>query len=201
MLVTQLNSKGDFRKGTKGAKAKIIQQCLKNAGYNLGKHGIDSSWGGDTDEAFRLFQKDHGLEVDGWAGDNTLYELMFYFYPHFRKEEFKCKCGKYCNGYPVKLDENLLVFLEKIRSKLGNKSININSAIRCKTWNKIVGGVSDSRHMEGKAVDFNAVNSNSLKESQVANSVVGSKGAVLRYITKNFVHIDTRGTRTRVTYK
>ena len=178
---------------------KEIQILLNKSGVNL---VTDNILGAKTKAAIKEFQQAHGLVVDGKPGPITQYELMFYKYSHFRKDEFKCKCGgKYCNGYPVKLDENLLIFLEKIRSELGNKPIKINSAIRCRQHNKNVGGVFDSMHIKGKAVDFTSNSVDSLKESQVADKIVGGKGAVLRYISKNFVHIDTSGTRTRVTYK
>lgn len=203
MLITQLNKNGDLRKGTKGIAAMLIQTCLIIAGYDLGtfgpnKDGIDESWGGVTDKAFREFQEDHGLKVDGWAGDETLYELMWYYFPHFRKEEFKCKCGgRYCNGYPVRVNENLLVLLEKIRKEGGNKSININSGIRCKTHNKNVGGSYKSQHMTGQAVDMKC--SIGVTKLWSISNKININGGIGRYNTH--VHIDTRGYRSRWDYR
>ena len=203
MLITELNKKGDIRRGEKGIRARLIQICLKNAGYDLGKFGpkkdgIDDSWGGVTDKAFRAFQKVHGLRVDGWAGKESLYELMWYYYPHFRKEEFKCKCGgKYCNGYPVKVDENLIVLLEAIRKEIGNKPINLNSGIRCNQHNKNVGGSPTSQHKLGKASDIRS-SVGVTKVWQVANKL-NTKGGVGRY--KTFTHVDVRGRKTRFDYR
>ena len=74
---------------------------------------------------------------------------------HFKRSEFKCACGgKYCNGYPAgTTSAKLLNILEKLRSYYG-KPITITSGQRCKTQNKLVGGISTSTHMKGKAADF-----------------------------------------------
>jgi zinc D-Ala-D-Ala carboxypeptidase len=52
-----------------------------------------------------------------------------------------------------KLCENLL---QPLRDKLG-QPIKVNSGFRCKRVNKLVGGVSSSQHIEGKAVDIEGV--------------------------------------------
>lgn len=74
---------------------------------------------------------------------------------HFKKFEFKCKCGgKYCNGYPAgNTNAKLLTILEKIRAHYG-KSVTIRSGQRCKRRNAQVGGVSNSAHTKGKAADI-----------------------------------------------
>jgi hypothetical protein len=74
---------------------------------------------------------------------------------HFKKAEFKCKCGgRYCNGYPAgNTSAKLLTILEKIRAHYG-KSVTIRSGQRCKKRNAQVGGVSNSMHTKGKAADI-----------------------------------------------
>ena len=72
-------------------------------------------------------------------------------YKNFRKEEFKCKCGK-CDGYGKGIASSLLDALQKLRDKYG--SINISSGYRCVEHNKRVGGSKGSKHMEGRACDF-----------------------------------------------
>ena len=121
---------------------------------------------------------------------------------HFRKEEFKCKCGgKYCNGYPSNgIDQNLLVLLEKIRAEVNRlyplkgkeRGVNINSGYRCPTHNKNVGGSTNSQHKQNpcKAADIyvNRVTSKQLGEicdRLNLNGGVGLGG-------KNIVHVDTR---------
>lgn len=62
-----------------GKKAKLhvhwMQSRLKELGYDLGKYGIDSSFGNDTLKALKKFQADRGLVVDGYCGALTSKEL------------------------------------------------------------------------------------------------------------------------------
>lgn len=75
---------------------------------------------------------------------------------YFERSEFKCKCGgKYCNGYPAEPDERIVRIADQLRKNLG-VPINIVSGLRCKTWNAIQGGVSNSQHMYGEAADIYA---------------------------------------------
>lgn len=75
---------------------------------------------------------------------------------NFRPEEFKCGCGK-CNASIeyVDMDCSLIFILQAVRDKYG-KSVNITSGFRCYTYNKsLPGAVTNSRHLSGKAADFN----------------------------------------------
>ena len=86
-------------------------------------------------------------------------------FKNFEFRELKCKCGgKYCNGYPTGFSYELLSQLQNIRNHFG-KAVIITSAVRCKQHNKNVGGVSNSKHTLGKAVDFyvKGVSYNTLK--------------------------------------
>ena len=75
-------------------------------------------------------------------------------FKNFTYNEIKCKCGgKYCNGYPAGFSYELLRQLQDIRNHFG-KAVIITSALRCPTHNKNVGGVKNSKHTQGKAVDF-----------------------------------------------
>lgn len=51
-----------------------MQKRLKELGYYSGK--IDNSFGPQCQRAVRQFQKDKGLKVDGFAGANTVRELL-----------------------------------------------------------------------------------------------------------------------------
>lgn len=53
------------------AEVKEVQQQLKSLGYSLGSYGVDGSYGQDTYNAVRAFQKAAGLSVDGVAGPKT----------------------------------------------------------------------------------------------------------------------------------
>ena len=73
---------------------------------------------------------------------------------YFTREEFRCKCGgKYCSGFPAEPQEGMVRALDTVRAHFG-KAIIPNSGVRCPTHNANVGGVSNSRHLSGKAVDF-----------------------------------------------
>lgn len=73
---------------------------------------------------------------------------------NFKLEEFKCGCGrKYCSGYPVVLNAQLLINLQTLRDEIG--PMTISSGLRCQKYNdSLDGSISNSKHVQGKAVDF-----------------------------------------------
>lgn len=73
---------------------------------------------------------------------------------YFTRAELKCKCGgKYCNGYPAEPQELLVRLAERARVHFGAPAHNV-SCLRCTTWNSLQGGVVNSRHRTGKAMDI-----------------------------------------------
>lgn len=64
-------SKRELHLGDKGEDVKQLQKDLIELGYDLGIWGADGDFGNDTDKAVRAFQKNNGLDVDGWVGKNT----------------------------------------------------------------------------------------------------------------------------------
>ena len=75
-------------------------------------------------------------------------------FKNFTMSELKCKCGgRYCNGYPAGFSYELLRQLQDIRNHFG-RAVIITSAVRCTQHNKNVGGVTNSKHLDGRAVDF-----------------------------------------------
>ena len=75
---------------------------------------------------------------------------------YFTRREFACKCGGLCDGYPTEIDRRLLMMADRVREKLGVPCL-ISSGLRCSRHNANVGGVANSRHLTGKAMDFCAV--------------------------------------------
>jgi uncharacterized protein YcbK (DUF882 family) len=69
---------------------------------------------------------------------------------NFSRSEFKCKCGV-CRCDTV--DSKLLEILIDVRERF-ERSVKINSAHRCVSYNKRVGGTTKSQHLLGKAADI-----------------------------------------------
>lgn len=144
----------------------IYEYAKKELNENGDKLDVDGIIGEATINAIKNFQAAHNLSVDGVVGLNTALELWgkelitpvkvkdWNLYPNFTKDEFKCQCGgAYCNGYPDEIDTALVEMLQAIRNKY-NKPLIITSGVRCKQHNYNVGGVGNSRHINGKAADF-----------------------------------------------
>jgi N-acetylmuramoyl-L-alanine amidase len=60
-------------RGSKGAEVTELQKKLTQLGYSVGI--TNGNFGPTTEAAIRSFQKDHGLKVDGLAGEKTIKEL------------------------------------------------------------------------------------------------------------------------------
>lgn len=65
-----------------------------------------------------------------------------------------CQCGgKYCNGAPALLNEQLLINLQRVRDKFG--PVTITCGLRCKRYNdSLTCSVPNSAHTRGKALDI-----------------------------------------------
>jgi len=148
------------------------KQCLlRYLGYY--DDDVDDVWGTNSKNATKDFQKANGLVDDGVFGAKTKAKILDHVakgtgfkktvtttvdswndIKHFRKEEFACKCGgKYCKGYPVQPQLKLIRVADAIREKAGVEA-TVTSGIRCKQHNANSGGVANSRHLSGKAMDF-----------------------------------------------
>lgn len=146
------------------------KQCLLNyLGYDTG--GVDGLWGAKSKSATAAFQAAYGLQSDGVFGDATAARILEVVasgeqpaedstgtfwddIKFFTREEFRCQCGgKYCDGFPAEPQEKLLRAAEKVREHFG-APMTVSSGVRCPTHNAAVGGVSNSRHLSGKAMDY-----------------------------------------------
>ncbi len=142
------------------------KQCLlAYLGYYQG--GIDGIWGQQSRAATREFQEDYGLADDGNFGDMTevkILEVICRGCPedqnwweeieYFDRREFACKCGQ-CSGYPAEMSRELVECADRMRKAFG-VPITVSSGLRCVPHNARVGGVSNSRHLSGRAMDFSA---------------------------------------------
>lgn len=156
-----------------------IQCLLQYLGYYT--ITVDGIWGPGSEQATKDFQAAEGLDDDGIPGKLTQAALLdavangrfkaadttqpdseetgtealwWNDIKYFTRAEFRCKCGgKYCNGFPAEPQEGMVRAIDNVREHFG-KAFTPNSGVRCPTHNANVGGVSTSRHLYGKAVDF-----------------------------------------------
>lgn len=184
------------------------QNLLAYLGYYVGK--IDGIWGTLSKTAMDSFKADFkGLDVPNIpenAPEKALKHAVAYdlfktepvkeetgtFWDkieYFDRSEFKCKCGgKYCNGFPSEPDERMVRIANQLRKNLG-VPITIVSGLRCKTWNAIQGGVSNSQHMYGEAADIYA---KGVSQSRVEQELDKIGGVRYHYAIKGSsnVHFD-----------
>ena len=176
------------------------QALLFYLGYYVGN--IDGSWGQLSKTACKAFQKDFGLTADGICGAETekaLKHAVCYgisrkeeatqsgdFWDdikYFDKSEFRCRCG--CGADTM--EEKLIRVAERVRDHYG-RPVTVSSGRRCANHNAKVGGVSNSRHLSGKAMDFCVVGKTA---AQVLDYV--KQQSEIRYayaIDGTFVHMD-----------
>jgi len=105
--------------------------------------------------------------------------------PHFRRSEFACKCK--CGFATVDVD--LLAALESVRNRFG-EPVTINCGCRCEKHNANVGGVENSKHKLGLAVDITVKNVSPDEVYDFFDKSFPLSMGVGRYDT--FTHIDVR---------
>jgi uncharacterized protein YcbK (DUF882 family) len=110
---------------------------------------------------------------------------------NFDRSEFRCK-GEDCapsghgNCGQDTIDYELVVILEQVREHFA-KPVVITSANRCAWYNQLIGGVSSSQHLLGRAADIKV---KSISPDTVAEFLEDKASGLGRYST--FTHIDTR---------
>ena len=188
------------------------QHLLSYLGYY--KMNVDGEWASGSREACKAFQRDRELTVDGYGGPETDKALKYAvynnlekpesvdedidvptktgtFWDHIRywsREEFRCRCGgKYCNGFPAEPDQTLVELVDDIRHKAGRPGIP-SSGLRCATWNSIQGGVANSDHMKGKALDFSIEGMSGAQLLSLAQADPRTRYAYI--IDGGWVHVD-----------
>lgn len=172
------------------AVIKNLQNLLNKHGYSL---SVDGIVGNATINALKDYQSKNGLSVDGIAGKQTYDKLnsnptpSHYNCKYFKDSEFTCKCG--C-GLNLQKD-GIKRIADEIREHFG-KPATITSGTRCAKHNKEVGGVSNSWHMKGNAIDIVVSGVSGSQLLNYTKQIVGSGRARYTYlITGNAVHIDT----------
>lgn len=184
------------------------KQCLlAYLGYYEG--GIDGKWGSLSEEATVRFQRDYGLDDDGIFGKQTKAKILevvgsgvtapktgekpesgdfWNEIEYFTREEFRCKCGgKFCDGFSAEPEEKLIRTADRVRGYFGKRA-TVSSGVRCQAHNANVGGVANSRHLSGKAMDFCV---DGFSAVMVLAYVLQQKDIRYAYaIDGNYVHMD-----------
>lgn len=73
----------------------------------------------------------------------------------------------------------------------------VTSWYRPEPWNSWAGGVPNSQHLDGNAMDFYVESIDYVRMYQIADRLVGSDGGVGKYRNNTITHIDARGYRAR----
>ena len=147
------------------------QHLLAYLGYYQAE--VDGIWGVRSREATRRFQEAHNMTADGCFGTETFQRVVeaiaagaermeeeseeagfWTDIEFFTEEEFRCKCGgRYCDGYPARMREQVVRICDSARRHFGRPG-HVISGLRCRNHNANEGGVADSQHMYGEAVDL-----------------------------------------------
>ena len=113
-----------------------------------------------TEGATAEFQRRQGLEPTGRMDDATRAALeaekedFWADIRYFTREELRCKCGgRYCSGFPAEPREAAVRVADRARAHFGRPGHNV-SFLRCREWNRLQGGVANSQHMYGEAMDL-----------------------------------------------
>lgn len=162
----------------------------------LGIYGgaADGVWGKESRRAARIFQASVGLDPDGIPGTATQEALrraiaqpqreeFWDTVPNFTPSEFTCPCG--CGRGDI--DHTLVKVCQRIRDQFGLPFL-VSSGLRCPSRNGEVGGVPNSKHLSGRAVDFCIRGKTAAQVLPVAQSQREIRYAYA--IDKSYVHME-----------
>ncbi|MCU7917080.1 MAG: DUF882 domain-containing protein [Candidatus Thiodiazotropha sp. (ex Epidulcina cf. delphinae)] len=109
---------------------------------------------------------------------------------YFSRYEFRCRCGCGKNTVDTELHDVLVDARDYFQ-----RPITINSAHRCTSHNKKVGGSKNSQHLDGKAADIEVSGISPYDVYDYLNNKHPNKYGIGQYST--FTHIDVRQERAR----
>lgn len=148
----------------------LQKQCVL-AYFGLYSGALDGIWGPLSRSATESLQRRLSLEPDGIFGPVTeaaarkaishgaaLPDPTWAHIRHFRREDFRCKCGgRHCGGFPAEPNLHLVEIADRAVDHFGkpfDPARDLVSGLRCPTHNQNEGGVANSRHLRGKALDI-----------------------------------------------
>lgn len=110
---------------------------------------------------------------------------------NFKLSEFDCKDGSVMPDTVIFRVVKLANQLQVLRDYL-NKPISINSGYRSKSYNAIIGGVTNSQHILGNASDITVKGLKPLQVKEAIEHLI-NKGDMLQGgigLYKTFIHYD-----------
>lgn len=147
------------------------------------------------------------LVVDGIPGPKTLEAMRICraeggrVSRHFHYKEFRNKGSltPTVSNHVIRLERELVEGLERLRKVAG--PIHIASGYRSPVHNRAIGGVSNSQHTYGRAVDLHRSRMRSNVTEKMARDA-GFKGVGIESPSNNSaIHVDVRPTPTRWYYR
>lgn len=97
----------------------------------------------------------------------------------------------------IRISPRLINVLEEIRTRASGYPINVTSGYRPPAYNRKVGGVSNSTHIDGLAADIYSDYLSVHELHDICDDVIGDRGGVGYYPSQGFIHVDLRGYRAR----
>lgn len=165
-------------------RAALVSQILLLAGCSSTQDWVNRILphnGGDTDcspDSVPICIEIKGQTMKPEGDNYTLLDIQVG--KHFNLSDFTCKCG--CGE--VMYTPTLVSKLDDLADHF-RRDVIVTSGFRCKRHNKFVGGVKDSAHLTGQAVDFVVRGVSPAKVVQYLADWDGGLGEYTRH-----VHID-----------
>ena len=167
------------------------QKNLRWLGFYLGK--IDGSWGPESKNATKKFQKFAGIKVDAIYGKNTDEQLIYTI--KLLQKKLNIKADGYAGDKTIlvtkKYQKNNKLTVDGIcgpttRAKLKT----ISSGLRCQKYNdSLSNSINNSYHRLGKAIDFSI---KGVSGKKLYNYLKNQPEVKYTYIIKgNWVHFNT----------
>lgn len=184
-----------------GIYGPLSRKALEDFQRDFGGLTVTGEGNEETDKAMRhavaygIPERDP-VDVSQNVTDNNVGNKTGTFWDHIRywtRDEFKCRCGEYhdpyCNGYPAEPDQTLVELLDDIRANFGKPAIR-SSGLRCPQHNRDSKGVSNSKHLTGKAMDFfiQGVTGEAVRKFAAADP----RCAYAYVIEGNYVHVEVQ---------
>lgn len=116
-------------------------------------------------------------------------------FKHFKPWEFICRCNGLC-AHEDEMSRVVVAGFDALREDLGIP-LHVNCGVRCPEHNHDVGGVIDSKHLDGLAGDISTPPGMTSEKFAEAGEKIPlfANGGIGLYNT--FVHFDGRGGKAR----